>query len=180
MVHGCEQTRCILQKTAPHQTVHWRMGKTWRSQKVQENETSQNTLHPIESQHDNKQTPSKGCFFSAACYQRYYQYKIPLSSWFHDFCFQFIGLKIKKTNKINPHKEFLWKFWSKCCNWIVVTSEIGPPPPLLIKKAVFIIMSWTRPSKFWRCWRCWSPKLYAWKQPSQNHLWENFCSSNGS
>lgn len=102
MVHGCEQTRCILQKTAPHQTVHWRMGKTWRSQKVQENETPQNTLHPLESQHDNKQTPSKGCFFTAACYQ----IKLPLSLWFSDFCFRFIGLSIKKTNKKNPTKSF--------------------------------------------------------------------------
>lgn len=50
LVHGCEQTRCILQKTAPHQAIHWRMGETWRSQKVQRNE--------IPESHPNKKAES--------------------------------------------------------------------------------------------------------------------------
>lgn len=50
LVHGCEQTRCILQKTAPYQIIHWRMGETWRSQKVQRNE--------IPESHPNKKAES--------------------------------------------------------------------------------------------------------------------------
>lgn len=34
LVHGCEPTGCILQKAAPHQTLHWGMGEAWRSQEV--------------------------------------------------------------------------------------------------------------------------------------------------
>lgn len=38
------------------------MGKTWRSQKVQENETPQNTQHALQSHHDSKHTPIYGLF----------------------------------------------------------------------------------------------------------------------
>lgn len=115
MVHGCEQTRCILQKTAPHQTVHWRMGKTWRSQKVQENWTPQNTLHSLASHHDNKQTPSKGCFFTAACYQR----------------FEFIGLTKKKNPSLRVFMKVLVKMLQLNCGnkW----NRISPPTPFLLK-----------------------------------------------
>lgn len=40
LVHGCKPTGCLLQETAPLQTLHWGMGEAWRPQEV----TSENCI----------------------------------------------------------------------------------------------------------------------------------------